>query len=89
MLANTQPSDTLQHLLDLLFFLNKYLLKIIYSFFFFFGCALAFSCCREWGLLSRCRCTGLVTVAALVAAHGLDGEWASVVVVRGLSCSAA
>ena len=36
MLANTQPSDTLQHLLDLLFFLNNYLLKIIYSFFFFF-----------------------------------------------------
>ena len=88
MLANTQPSDTLQHLLDLLFFFNKYLLKIIYSF-FFFGYALAFSSCREWGLLSRGRCTGLVTVASLVAAHGLNGEWASVVVVRGLSCPAA
>ena len=28
----------------------------------------------------------LVTVASLVAARGLYGEWASVVVVHGLSC---
>lgn len=48
-----------------------------------------FSSCREGGYSLDAGAPAPATVASLVAAHGLYGEWASVVVVRGLSCPAA
>ena len=48
-------------------------------------CATAFSSCGEQGLLFVAVHGLLIVVASLVAEHQLQGEWASVVVVRGLS----
>ena len=63
-------------------------------FFFFFAalglccCTLAFSSCGEGELLLVAVCGLLIAVASLVVARGLSGV-GSVVVVHGLSCSAA
>ena len=47
-------------------------------------CAQAFTNYRELGLLFVGVCGLLISVASLVAEHGLQGMWASGVVVRGL-----
>ena len=48
-------------------------------------CVRAFSSCGERGLLFVAVHVLLIAVASLVAEHGLQGTWASVVVVHGLS----
>ena len=48
-------------------------------------CTWALSSCGEQGPLLVAVCGPLIAVVSLVAEHGLQGTWASVVAARGLS----
>ena len=78
------------------FILNSYAqntFSFCILFIFIFGCAWSSLLCRlvsscEWGLLSIAVHRLLIAVASLVAEHGLQNTWASVVVAHELSsCS--
>ena len=61
------------------------------SIYLFFGCAGSlllcglFSSCDEWGLLFNCSVLASYCVPSLIAEHGLQGTWTSVVAAHGLN----
>ena len=84
MILERKPEKSLLHLRRNLFFFN--LFYFIYLFLAVLGlhcCSWAFSSCSERGLLFTAVHVLLIAVVSLVAEHGLQGAWASVVVACG------